>query len=72
MKNPQDFLPKEHWAKPIIKKYNYPFGAVAKFLDLTYPYTSHILSGRIAASPRIEKELARLVEELQKSGRAKK
>ena len=53
-----------HPLKPLLKEHGVTCGMVARFLGLNYYYVSKIIAGDIKATPKIEKKLESLSEQL--------
>lgn len=65
MKNLNDYLPKPHPAKAILKSYNLPVSVVARYLNITYGYACNILSGTVRITSENEEKLQQLISVLK-------
>ena len=72
MLNLHELFPNEHPTKAVFRQCKFPISAVARYLDLSYPYVSSMLSGIIRATPSNDaklKELADYIKSNQEAAR---
>lgn len=62
---PQELIPKEHPTKAVFRRYKFPISAVAKYLELSYPYVSSMLSGIIRVTPSNDAKIKKLAAHLE-------
>ena len=67
MVNMENLHPVPHWSKRVFKENRVPVSAVARFLDLSFPYTVNLLNGHVRVTASNDAKLRQLVEHLERS-----